>query len=281
MPTSSSDDWSVMVMPDALALGGAGLVVACLVLYVFYSQTVIIAPRVADALRPLLLWPRRLALVAGVLCSLAGIVLSPEGANLVAGLAAALGMRHANRRQWAFGLTPAPHSLLTDVSSDLPVVKLPDGGAVPVHWLQQARLVRIKDFVLVGCSLAGSISAFRAPPGSILVLYPLDVGFAIGGSRAWSGVSGLALDDGPHLEAVDLEFTNAENAQHVFGPPGGIRGSRTRRVVRIPGAQASGADDVGLVSGGTWTSAPFPVDAAQPRRYLARWAARQSGLTDQ
>ncbi len=265
-------------MIDALALVGVGLVVAALAVHVVYSGSVIATPRLAAALRPLLGWPRRVALLAGGGFALGAVVASPQGTPLLAGLAAALGLRHASRRQWAFGLRAHAAAPRDDVPDDAPVVLLPDGRAVPVAWLHAARLVRLDDVLLVGCSLAGSVAAFEVPPGGpVLVLHPLAVGFAIGGRRRWSGVTGEALDGGVDLTPVDLALGPARGATSRLGPASGALPSPSSRRVRIPGADAEDATDVGLVAGGVWSAAPFPEGPA-PRRYLARWAARVAGL---
>ncbi len=242
---------------------GAALVLGCVVVYYAYAWSVIAAPLLAGALRPLLGGPRRVGLMLGVFLALLGVVLEPEGLALVAGVAAALGMRHATRRQWAFGLRPVPAKPLTGLESTVPVVALPDGRAVPVHWLEKARLVRLGDTLVVGCSIARSSAAFRAPEGPVLVQFPLAVGFAIGrGRELWSGATGEAL--GPHgpLELVDLDLTTADDAREVFGPAGGtLPDPSPPRRVRIPGAKAEGRGEVVTV-----------VDARGGRRHLARWA---------
>ena len=243
---------------------GAALVLACVFAYYAYAQSVIAAPGFARVLRPLLGGPRRLLLVIGVFVALLGVVLEPEGPALVAGVAAALGMRHATRRQWAFGLRPTPAKPLTGVETTIPVVVLPDGRAVPVHWLEKARMVHLGDTLVVGCSISRSAAAFRAPQGPVLVQFPLDVGFAIGrGRELWSGATGEALGPHPPLELVDLDLTTAEDAKEVFGPAeGALPDPSPPRPVRIPGAHAEGRAEVVTVT-----------DAQGRRRLLARWAA--------
>ena len=250
--------------PDPMIAGfGTALVLACVVAYYAYAQSVIAAPGFAHALRPLLGGPRRLLLVVGVFAALLGVVLEPEGPALVAGVVAAIGMRHATRRQWAFGLRPTPAMRLTGVEPTIPVVALPDGRAVPVHWLEKARLVHLGDTLVVGCSIARSVAAFRAPEGPVLVQFPLAVGFAIGrGRELWSGATGEALGLHEPLELVDLDLTTARDAKQVFGPVGGVLPDPSPpRRVRIPGANAEGRAEVVTVT-----------DARGGRRHLARWA---------
>jgi hypothetical protein len=260
-----------------LSVLGLLLVGGALGLYFAYSQSVIGAPRLAAGLQPLLGWPRRVALIAGALLALTGVMQGADGPSVTAGLAAALGLRHAIRRQWAFGLAArtAPGPFL-DAPPDTAVVTLPTGESLPVQWLHEVRLVRVGDVLLIGCALAGSVAAFRVPGSPVLVLFPLDVGFAVGASARWSGVSGESLDGGAALEPVDLRWENAETANRLLGPP--RLGAPWRRTVRISGAQDADPTDVGLVAAGRWSADRCDPSVDPPRRFLARWAARQSKL---
>ncbi|MCO4773018.1 MAG: hypothetical protein KDA24_23495 [Deltaproteobacteria bacterium] len=265
-----------------LAISGAAVVIGCLALYLLYSQSVIASPRLARALRPLLGAPRRIGLILGVVMALAGVVVHPEGASLVAGLAAALGMRHATRRQWAFGLPATPVAVLEQVDSAVPVVALPDGRGVPVHWLERVRLARLDDVIFVACSISRSAAAFRAPPSGVLVQFPLDVGFGLGRGALWSGASGASLDGGDPLELLDLEWTQAGAVKQVFGPVGGaLPDPKPPRTVRVRGADTSAGTEVVTVQGDAWRpmgSRGTQASSGTPRRYLAKWAAELSGL---
>ena len=268
-----------------LALIGAGLVVLPLVVYVAYSQSLIARPGLAAGLAPLLGWPRRIVLIGGVLLAMVGVMRSSDGLSLLAGLVAALAMRHALRRQWAFGLrsdVARPRS--DDIDEDVLLAVLPDGRAAPVAWLESARLVHVEGVLLVACSMARSLAAFEARAGPPLVLRPLAVGFAIGAARAWDGTTGVSLDGHADLVQVDLARIPAARWRAAF-PDGVLLGpARGRlptvlaeRVVRLPGAKAGapGATDVGVVVDGSWSL----ETAARPRRYLARWAATISGAS--
>lgn len=253
-----------------IAPTGAALVAAAFLLYVVYSQSVIVRPGLAERLTPLLGGPRRILLISGVFLALIGVVLSPEGLPLLAGLAAALGMRHAVRRQWAFGLKIAlTRAWETELADDVVLAVLPDGRAAPVAWLEHVRVARAGDVLLVACGLARSLAAFEAPSSPVLVLRPIAVGFAIGAGRQWDGVTGAALGEHAPLQGLDVDRITAAAWREahpdgvLLGPTvGALRTTLVERVVRIPGANAAGVMEV--------------VAVGEPRRWLARWAAERS-----
>ena len=252
---------------DLLAPTGAALVIIAVLLYGLYVANVIRRPALAQALVPFLGSPRRVVLISGVLLALLGVIQAPEGLSLVAGVAAALGMRHAVRRQWAFGLRPTRARSWPDpIADDVVLAVLPDGRAAPIAWLEHARLVTTDGAILVACSLARSLAAFTPPASPTLVLRPLAVGFAIGSGAVWDGATGAALTAQTPLEGIDIDCVTAGAWRAAFpdavllGPPrGALPTVRLERVVRIPGADAAGRMDV--------------VTVGTPRRYLARWAA--------
>ncbi len=271
-----------MSLGVGMGLAGAFVVLSLVVAY--WAATLL----GLSALRPLLLRPRRILMLAGIALSLGGLLLDAGPATAAAAAASVAGAGYAWKRQWLLGheASPAtPRELALPPGE--PVIVLEEGAALPLRWLARARVVTWEGRWVVHCALAGSVAVFVAPPGCRpRALLPLDVGFLLAArGRRWEGVFGAAHDGGAPLAPAPFALTShaAWRAGYpgapLLGPPPPASVPVPRRPrPRVPGARGLRAPLAeGVVQAGRWRpGAPGQRPAIQT--VLSAWAARRLGL---
>jgi hypothetical protein len=252
------------------------------------------------ALRPLLGWPRRLFLGAGIVGTSAATLRSPEALSLIPLSLGTVLVFYAVTRQWV--RCPAASELETLDPESVPAHELlaliPDGRAVPLAVLAQQRTVRIGNLLVVHCPLSRSIACFEAPTTPVRAELPHASGFSLrSGKRRWDGVDGTALDGGDNLNRRRVDVCSKAKWREQF-PSGELFVADaaaplpvfTERLPLLPAAR--GLSDPmrwGKADSTRWEA--VPEGAVDSRRLslaggsqeapflLSRWAAHVRGLT--
>jgi hypothetical protein len=250
-------------------------------------------------LRPLLGWPRRLLLAAGLILPVLTLLKTPSPDGFIPLLLSLGLLTYALRRQWVF---PASASILVSTETTLIepeecLVWTDSGRAVPLRLLAKERIVVLEDLLLVHCRLSRSLACFKLPEVTPRLSLPHASGFSIQSAQHhWDGVDGSAIGHGKDLTRCSFgvgtktawlqrhpqgelfltpHFSSApEHSPHlpplgsVGGLPDPMRWGLVRSKVWVPFNEGESQD---------LSQTPLQDDEAPPF-LLSRWAAHVRGL---
>ncbi|MBR58284.1 MAG: hypothetical protein CMH54_09710 [Myxococcales bacterium] len=282
-----------------LGLAITGLFVAAYWLYTLAGQT---------WLRPLLGQVRRLwFLLSPVVVFTSTVALtnvfgqragSTEPVHLVTALLLFALLNYMHRRQWLWGYKARPTApidaeIYAGLSPELELAVTPEGHAIPLGWLARSRIATIGEDWIVHCSIARSLSLFRAPESSTCprATLPHRTGFYVGnlaGDQCWDGVDGSTVRGPSPLHLRSIHRSTLGHWQKNW-PDGQLYADASfssamhAKAIRplVPDArQIENPQEWGLVTQGTWsTEAPDNASVPPGSYYLSRWAASARHLT--
>ncbi len=263
-----------------------------------------------DWLRPLLGRIRRTWFLLSPVIMFAAIVAvsnvfgqragSTDPVHLVTALILFALLTYMRTRQWLWGYTarravPVDATIYADLSPDLEIVVTPEGHALPIGWLARARVATLGEDWIVHCSIARSLSLFRAPNESTMPIatLPHRTGFFVsqsGDGQCWDGVDGSPVDGSSRLALRSLHRTTLGIWRdrwpegQLYADPSFSPAMRTVSIrPLVPDARhIENAQDWGLVSQGAWSAVDQDNSSAPPvtpSYYLSRWAASARDLT--